>query len=220
MLFAKCTPSISLSQDDLNYIETLIGKNFSWVFDLQPRLTFTNNPWPTVKHIEDVMLFKPGENNSDLILIKFLTFCDGLSVPKTVNSSTDENYAPSEVTNFSKCNDVFGELRTNLSSLIVRDLKRMKLKSMELEYQKYYTFMENIPLTLNTSVYHGRQKCWSYEDEIIYLDNLLNDIIKLAANISDTNSFSEAYKCKCKWLNCTRRECNTVQQKYLRCILM
>ena len=138
------------------------------------------------------MLFKRAENNSDLI--KFFTFCNGLSVPKTVNSSIDQNYTWSEVTNLSKCNDVFGELRTNLSSLIVRDLKRMKLKSMELEYQKYYTFMENIPLTLNTSVYHGRQKCWSYEDEIIYLDNLLNDIIKLAANISETSSFSEAYK--------------------------
>ena len=138
------------------------------------------------------MLFKRGENNSDLI--KILTFCDGLSAPQTVNSSTDENYARSEVTNFSKCNVVFGELRTNLSSLIVRDLKRIKLKSMELEYQKYYTFMENIPLTLNTSVYHGRQKCWSYEDEIIYLDNLLSDIIKLAANISETSSFSEVYK--------------------------
>ena len=67
---------------------------------------------------------------------------------------------------------------------------------MEQEYQKYHTFVENIPLTttLNTSLYYGRQKCWSYEDEIIYLDNLLNDIIKLAANISETSSFSEAYK--------------------------
>ena len=164
------------------------------MLDLQTTLTFTNNPWPTVKHIEDVMLFKRAENNSDLI--KFFTFCNGLSVPKTVNSSIDQNYTWSEVTNLSKCNDVFGELRTNLSSLIVRDLKRMKYKSMELEYQKYYTFVDNIPLTatLNTSVYHGRQKCLSYEDEIIYLDNLLNDIIKLAANISETNSFSEVYK--------------------------
>ena len=192
MLFVKCTPWICLSQDDLNYIETLIGKKFSWVLDLQPGLTFTNNPWPTVQRIEDVMLFKRGENNSELI--KFFTFCNG--VPKPVNSSIEQNYTWSEVTNFSNCSDVFGVLRANLSSLIVRDLKRMKHKSMEQEYQKYSTFVENIPLTatLNTSVYHGREKCCSYEDEIIYLDNLLNDIIKLAANISETNSFSEAYK--------------------------
>ena len=182
---------VSVPQDDSNYIENLIGNNVSWILNHQPARIFISKPWLTVQHIEEVMLLEQEKNNSDSDLIKSLTFCDGLSVSQTVDSSIDQIY-----TNFSKCNAVFEELRDNLRSLIVRDLKRMKHNSMELDHQKYHTFVENIPLTatMNSSLYHDREKCWSYEREIIYLDNLLNNIIKLAANISETNSFSEAFK--------------------------
>ena len=140
------------------------------------------------------MLFEGGKNTSDKI--QFLSFCDGLNDSQIVQSSAEESHPWRGDANLSKCIDIFEGFKVRLSSLIDRDLKRMKSNSMEQDYQRYHSFLQNIPLTvtLNTTVHYYLVKCWSYEDEMIHLDSLLNDIIKLAANISETSSFSQALK--------------------------
>ena len=97
----------------------------------------------------------------------------------------------------SKCNTVFKHMKGNITDghWIEYDMKYVRDNAIEKKYANYYESIETVygNTTFNVSGVDQHNECLAQEANYTFIDNLLILMFKLAVNVTNSDTYDEAY---------------------------